>query len=203
LPPGLPKGTRVQVEFSYAANGRITVTARVAEARQSAQVEFDRQQRRTLDDLDGWLARLRGVDESGDIVVAGDEQGLPVDLADPGSVLRRLDYLFTQVGRAAIDLKLPRSVRCSQQAAQDAQQKLQTLEGKLNQAERERKEARDPTEGMFKTSALARVRTEYEQQKRLADFTLVVLGRDCLDAKSVPDGCEPLRAEVETLRDAT
>jgi molecular chaperone DnaK len=69
LPPALPKGTPVQVEFSYVANGRISVSARVAQARQSAHVEFDRQQRRSLGDLKTWLARVRGIDESGDLYI--------------------------------------------------------------------------------------------------------------------------------------
>lgn len=200
LPPGLAKGTTVQVEFSYAANGRISVSARVAEARQSARVEFDRKRQGQSRDLNGWLARLRGIDDSGDIVVSENEQGPVVDELDPSSVLRRLDYLFTRVGRAAIDSKVPRAVTKCQQATQDAQDQRLELESQLGHADLEQKQAADATEGMQKATALASVRTKYDQQKRLAEFSTLVLGRECLQARFVPEGLESERDEVDVLR---
>lgn len=58
LPPGLPAGTPVAVEYRYAANGTLTVYARVAGARQSALVEIHRDGRRQLEDLESWRRRL-------------------------------------------------------------------------------------------------------------------------------------------------
>lgn len=202
LPPALPQGTPVQVEFSYAANGRIAVSARVPQARQSAHVEIDRQQRRNLGDLDGWLARLRGVEDAGELAVSAGDQGQPVNLTDPSSVLRRLDNLFTWVGRAAIDLKLPRAVRKSQEAAQQARQALLACEAELRRLEQTGRPAADATQAMYRSSVQARVRTQYEQQKRLADFMALIVGRECCEANFFPDGCESVREEVHTLKDA-
>lgn len=60
LPPGLPAGTPVEVEYRYAANGTLTVWARVAGARQSALVEIHRDGQRPLEDLETWRRRLCG-----------------------------------------------------------------------------------------------------------------------------------------------
>jgi molecular chaperone DnaK len=60
LPSDLPKGTPIQVQFSYAANGRISVTARVVKTRQSAHVELEHTGQRDLQTLDAWRKRLLG-----------------------------------------------------------------------------------------------------------------------------------------------
>ena len=52
LPPGLPKGTPVEVEYRYAANGRISVSARVPSVRYSQHVEIQRDVARELGDLE-------------------------------------------------------------------------------------------------------------------------------------------------------
>lgn len=116
--------------------------------------------------------------------------------------MRRLDYVFSRVGRAAIELKLPRALTRFQQAVHETRRQLAELERTLNKAEVEHRQAPDPTEGMRRTSLLARVRSECDKQKRLAEFAVLVLGRECLQANFVPDGCSELREEVEELRRA-
>jgi molecular chaperone DnaK len=58
LPPGLPAGTPVEVEYRYASNGMLTVRARVASARQSAFVEIERGGQCEFEDLETWRRRL-------------------------------------------------------------------------------------------------------------------------------------------------
>jgi molecular chaperone DnaK len=58
LPPGLPKGTPIQVEYGYESNGRIAVTASIPQVQQAAQVEIVRAARCTSDDLATWRKRL-------------------------------------------------------------------------------------------------------------------------------------------------
>ena len=202
LPQGLAKGTAVKVELSYAANGRISVSARVARTRQSAHVELDRHQARRLGDLNTWSSRLRGAEGGGVVVVEEGEQGPEVNLTDHGSVLRRLDFVFTRVGQAALDQKLPKPAARSQQAAHAAGQQLRVLERKLQDQQQRRKKASDATEAMRLDSTLAGARTAHEQQKRLADFATLVLGRDCLQAGFVPEGCQSLKDEADELRKA-
>jgi len=203
LPQGLAKGTAVKVELSYAANGRISVSARVARTRQSAHVELDRHQARRQGDLNTWSSRLRGADSRGGVAVVEEgDTGPEVDLSDHSSVLRRLDFVFTCVGRAAWEQKLPKAASRAQQAAREAGQQLRVLERKLQDQQQRRKRASDATEAMRLDSTLAGARTAYERQKRLADFATLVLGRDCLQASCVPDGCELLKDEADELRKA-
>jgi len=137
------------------------------------------------------------------VVVAEEgERGPEVNLTDHGSVLRRLDFVFTRVGQAALDQKLPKPAARSQQAAHEAGQQLRVLERKLQDQQQRRKKASDATEAMRLDSTLASARTAYEQQKRLADFATLVLGRECLQACFVPKGREGLKDEADELRKA-
>jgi len=154
-----------------------------------------------LGDLNTWSSRLRGA-EGGGVAVVEDEQGPEVNVTDHGSVLRRLDFLFTRVGQAALDKKIPKPAARSKQAALEAGQQLRILERKLQDQQQRRKKASDATESMRLDSTLASVRTAYEQQKRLADFATLLLGRECLQAGFVPKGCEGLKIEADELRTA-
>jgi len=58
LPPGLPAGTPVEVEYAYAANGTVSVCARVPSVRQSAAVEIQHGSNRDLADLETWRIKL-------------------------------------------------------------------------------------------------------------------------------------------------
>ncbi len=129
-----------------------------------------------------------------------DQRNVKVPLTDHSSVLRRLDFVFTRVGQAALDLKLPKPAARRQQAAHEARQQLRVLERKLQDQQQRRKKASDATEAMRLDSTLASTRIAYEQQKRLADFATLVLGRECLHAGFVPPGSESLKDEADELR---
>jgi len=60
LPPGLPRGTPVEVEYRYGGNGCISVSARVPRTQHSAHVDVHRELGRNLDDLKSWKTRLCG-----------------------------------------------------------------------------------------------------------------------------------------------
>ena len=51
LPPDLPAGTSIEVEYRYGGNGCVSVSARVPSARLSAHVEIERELTRNLEDL--------------------------------------------------------------------------------------------------------------------------------------------------------
>ncbi|MGH7136251.1 MAG: hypothetical protein ACREHD_10960 [Pirellulales bacterium] len=55
-----PAGTPVEVEYRYAADGTLSVRARVASARRSSFVEIHRDGQRQLEDLETWRRRLCG-----------------------------------------------------------------------------------------------------------------------------------------------
>ncbi len=60
LPPGLPAGTRIEVEYRYAGNGTLAVEERLPDLRQSASLGIDRALGLTEVQLCGWEARVRG-----------------------------------------------------------------------------------------------------------------------------------------------
>ncbi len=59
LPPGLPAGTRIEVEFRYAGNGTLAVEARLPDLGQAASLDIDRASGLTEVQLSGWEARVR------------------------------------------------------------------------------------------------------------------------------------------------
>jgi molecular chaperone DnaK len=179
LPPDLPRGTQVRVEYQYAANGRISVLARVPAARQSAQVELQHSQRRELEDLDTWRTRLRATGSQGG---TRSSPGGTIDLSDRTSVLRRLDALYTQVGKAASDEKLPAGLSGSQQAAQAAAGALAKAQSALQAATAAKASAAGSAEAVRCGSALARAKTAYDQALTQSDFAHLVLGRECVTA---------------------
>ena len=115
LPPGLPAGTSIEVEYRYGGNGCVSVSARAPSARQSAHVEIERELTRNLEDLQTWRARLCGLVQPSSANFAPAAEA--VDPADRSSVVRRLDSLCTRVGRAAVKLKVPESIEPSRRSA--------------------------------------------------------------------------------------
>jgi molecular chaperone DnaK len=197
LPPGLPKGTQVHLEYSYAANGRIAVSARVPQAHQSARVEIVRNQERNLENLDTWRARLCAGAAQPSSVFAG---GGPVDPNDRTSVLRRLDALYLELGKAAAKEQLPPALTRSQQTARSAAAELDRARTALAQAEQAKQSACGQGEAMRLGSELARAKTAFEQAQTQSDFAYLVLGRDCVAAHHTPTQTAPLVAEIQRLK---
>jgi molecular chaperone DnaK (HSP70) len=197
LPPGLPKGAHVHVEYSYAANGRISVSARVPQAHQSARVEIVHNQERDLEDLDTWRARLRGDDVPAGSVFASSG---PVDVTDRTSVLRRLDALYIEVGKAAVKEQLPSSLARSQQTAQASAAELDRARTALAQAEQAKQTSAGRSEAVRFGSELARAKTAFEQAQTQSDFAYLVLGRDCIAAHHTPSQTAPAIAEIQRLK---
>jgi len=179
LPPDLPQGTQVRVEYQYAANGRISVLARVPAVRQSAQVEIQREPGRDLEDLDTWRARLRG---AGCAAGSSSSSAAPIDLNDRSSVLRRLDALYTLVGQAAVSESLPSSLSGSQQAARAAAAALEKAQAALHAAAAAKESAAGTGEAVRYGSELARAKTAHDQALTQSDFAHLILGRECTAA---------------------
>jgi len=197
LPTGLPKGAKVRVEYSYAANGRISVLARVPSVRQSAQVEIQHRQQRDLEDLETWRARLRGANNQEASQFASNG---PLDLNDRSSVLRRLDALYVKVGKTALNETLPSSLSGSQQAAREAATELEKAQATLREAEAHKEAAMGSSEAVRYGSKLARAKTDHEQALTHSDFAYLVLGRDCVKAEIDLPNVEAESEEIGQLR---
>ncbi len=200
LEPGLPKGTAIQVEYSYASNGRISVSARIPQSRQSAHVELQRGGSHTLENLETWRARLSGREPSSGRGFSPSDSVALVDPKDRGSVMRRLDALYTKIGKAVANVALPKSLSRSQQAAQEAAASLNSARTILKEAEIRKQSAAGGAESVHVSSQLAQAKTHVEQANTQAEFAFLVLGRDCGSAGVKLAGLEPILKEIAELK---
>ncbi|MDY0170459.1 MAG: Hsp70 family protein [Thermoguttaceae bacterium] len=193
LPPGLPAGTRVEVEYRYASNGRISVRARVPSVRQSAQVEIQRDTERELGTLDAWRKRLTS-GTPGD-----DPTHEPTDRAFR---IKRLDALHTQAGAVALKGPVPPNLQRSHRAALAAAQELERARTELAHAEALRQSAASPAEAATLSAKAAQARLAVQHAQTNADFATLVLGRECLAANFILPEMQVLLPEIQKLRDA-
>jgi molecular chaperone DnaK (HSP70) len=205
LPPGLPQGAPIEVEYRYAANGRISVYARVPSVRYSAHVEINRDEVRDLADVATWRARLlSGAQVAGTAPAAA--AGPAVDWNDEVSVRKRLDAVSIEVGRAAAAAPLapgaPEKLARSHQLALAAAATLRQAEQRVHEAERACKSAGGGREVIELGARLSQARTEVTQARTRADFAHLVFGRECLSAGACPPGLEGSVDEARRLRQA-
>ncbi len=189
LPAGLPKGSKVEVHYSYAANGRIAVAARVPGTRHSARIEIRRDNHAELEDLDTWRARLQGKLPVADQTAPATPAALQM-FQDRGSALRYLDALYGEIGRAAFGQAVPHPLQRSLAAAERANTAFQTAAASLAKAEEARPQATVRSELVQASSAIARAKKLADQSRVQAEFVCLVLGRDCVTSGFVPPGMQ-------------
>jgi molecular chaperone DnaK len=192
LPPGLPKSTPVEVEYAYHANGRIAVAARVPSVRYSQRVQIRRDAAGNQCDLEQWRARLCGQAEP----ALGASSPISAGPSGAGSPLERLDALYRGVGRTAVNGPLPESLLRSQRIAAAAADALSLVQVRLKQAELARQVSADSGEAIRLDALLAQAKTEVQQAQTQADFALLVLGRECVQAGFEPPNSRQLMAEI-------
>ncbi|MCB9938432.1 MAG: Hsp70 family protein [Planctomycetaceae bacterium] len=201
LPPGLPKGSKVEVIYSYAANGRIAVSARVPETRQSAHVEIKRNNSHDLEDLDTWRARLLGKDEK-PAAGSGTEAAIPVKKSQRGNLLRRLDSLHIKIGYAAVGKETPEALQRTQASAQKATAAYRAAKTAFNHTAAACLKSKSSDEKVQSSSLLAAAKVRLDQYRTQANFACLVLGRECVQAGFLPAEAADLLKEVTALRKA-
>lgn len=200
LPPGLPKGTPVEVTYRYALNGRVSVSARVPTTGHAAEVEIERQRGHINGDLGTWRQRLlqpAAVMPSTSVpppVPSEEEQ-----VAREG-VIRQLDSLYCEIGRLGINSALPNRLEAAQKAAQEATEELNRASRARVSAERRRREASTPTEAAKLSAEVSKSLLLERQAETNSRFTRLVLGREIASAGLCPRGAEQLLHEAEALR---
>lgn len=217
LPPGLPKGTRIEVEYRYAANGRISVSARIPSVRRSAQVEIQRDEARDLGDLATWRARLLGRDPSrasassaavpplpGSAPASSDTPpslhiDVPPAAADRAALLQRLDSLYARVGQLAVDSVVPPPLARAQQAARAAAAEWHRLRAKLKDTERSRQSASAGVEAIRLDAVLSQAREDCQQAETRCQFAYLAFGRQCAATDFFPPGVEREIQEIRQL----
>ncbi len=194
LPPDLPAGTRIEVEYRYGGNGCVSVSARVPSVRQSASVQIERQLTRNLEDLATWKDRLCGIVQpsSGGFAAAAEE----VDPADRSSVVKRLDGLCMKVGRAAVKLQVPEAIEPCRRSTIQVAAELLRLEKMLGDAEKQRQGAIGTSDIIRCDAALSQVKAAMHQSNVKCDFAHLILGRECIRVGFCPPRHERDRDEI-------
>ena len=200
LPTGLAAQTKIEVEYSYAANGRISIVARIPSIRHSAHVEIERDHASELEELRTWRARLLGTVETSDERFGQAAEVVTVDLTDKESLRKRLDVLHVEVGKAALRFRVPGELIDSRNAALSAVSEAADARSALEESRQTSSDAtlHDPA-ALRQTAAVSRAKAAYDQAAMRAEFTCLVLGRECFARGFTPPGVEKAVQEIGDL----
>ena len=220
LPPGLPQGSRIEVEYQYAANGRLSVSARLPATRQSAHVTIERKRKATSESLDAWRNRLCGISISGGALenssaglsAGGEEElgfapaaGVPIAEApsagERAALRKRLDEFYTRLGELVVGgVAAPEVLDASLRSARDATARMQRIGTARQQALHVRESALGAAEATRAASDAAAAGEAFEHAKKRAKFACLVLGRECVDVGVVAKEFEQFMPEIVRLR---
>ncbi|MGE3778224.1 MAG: Hsp70 family protein, partial [Pirellulaceae bacterium] len=203
--PPMPKGTQVRVSCTYAANGTISVTAKLARTNTTAYVELRRDGHSLLEPLETWTARLTTGDDLRSTNVLG-KAGAPKPAAaaqapsDKGQTLARLDELYAYIGTLSSDVTPPSGAVQTHRLSQLLVDETATLKQLI-----ETLEVKHQRESQFQTrlelaSRLAQLKIAWEHSIRLLDHTRIVLGRECVAENFILPGAAAYLNEVRELQ---
>ncbi len=181
----LPKGSGIKVICNYAANGTISVTAKLAQNNAAAYVEIRRDGYSTLESLDVWTARLTsaGDIQSTDVLtqLAGRPAAIPLaDRSDKDKVMSRLDDLYRFVGKLSVEQTPPAGAIQTHRLVGSMQQETATLKQLIRQLEMRHQQTERFQDRLELAGQLAQLKMAWEHSMRLLDHSLVVLGRECM-----------------------
>ncbi len=197
LPPALPKGTKIEVEYSYSANGRISVRARVPQARQSASVEIQYDEGLNIPDLETWHRRVCG----SEYLQNKAEAEALVDLEDDlDAFVTQLDDLLVVYGEKAATLKLPEPFNWHKAAALSAAKELQVATADFVRRERNRNAAVGQAEILEATSELTKASVSVQEAESKIRSAYRALGHECVTAEYSPPPLAGLYAEIKRLQ---
>ena len=114
---------------------------------------------------------------------------------------KRLDMLYTSLGKVAVKLALPYSFARSQQTAIAATAELTRAQANVQEAGDARQASGLDTGEVIRLDArLAQAKHALQQVQVRFDFAHLVLGRDCVNADFEPPDARKLLAEIRRLR---
>ncbi|MCA9133863.1 MAG: Hsp70 family protein, partial [Planctomycetales bacterium] len=181
----LPKGSIIKVLCHYAANGTISVTAKLTRTSAAAYVEIRRDGYTTLESLDIWTARLTsgGDIPSTDALSHLASRPAPQPLLDRGDrdkSIARLDELCRFIGRLALEGTPPAAARQASHLVGLLEEEKTTLKGLIQQLEIRHQQTEHFQDRLELAGQLAQLKMAWEHSMRLLDHALVVVGRECL-----------------------
>lgn len=199
LPPGLPKGTPIEVDYQYATNGRLTVAARVPSVRLSAHVRIERKGPDDLDDLDEWFRKLTYTDgEILDQKCEGSSEVLPA-VVDRVAVQKRLDEIYVQIGTKLTKEDVPGELREKVNEITHAMKELKEAETLLEQIQQMPNLPHSGVEVGLYSGEVARAKLVIQNAQTKLRFTRQNLGRETNEAYAIPAHMASLRDEIAQL----
>ena len=184
LPPDIAAGTSVIVKFKYLANGFLNVSAKVPDARRSAQAEIRTERpSRFEEDLEFWRNRLLK---------------RPTASADMHGE-SRLSELFMTIGRSAIHEDVPWSLARTRKKAEEDSVALDHAQGLLTTAMTAHENALTQAEKIQTLATSSQARVEFEKQKVKTNESIMELGRRCVSKNCNLPGLEDEIAEARQL----
>ena len=183
LPLGLPKGTIINVHFSYDSGGRLAVSARIPKTRQSTAIVIERGRKLASGDLADWKQKLTGEASTGD--------------SGHSSKLQRLDQLLMTIGREASTSNAADPVAAKRIATlhDDLRQKKKELTKLQNQQSL----AESRSEAVQLSGKLARLSDEITSLELEANFAEIDMGRAFVQSSSEASRSSKPAQEARTL----
>ena len=201
----LPKGSGIKVICNYAANGTISVTAKLARNNLAAYVEIRRDGYSTLESLDIWTARLTsgGDIQSTDVLsqLSSRPADVPlVDRSDKDKVIGRLDDLYRFIGKLSIETTPPANARRTHELLESLHWETVTLKQLIRQLDLRHQQTERFQDRLELAGQLAQLKMAWEHSMRLLDHSLVVLGRECMAENQVDAKAAAFVAEALELQ---
>lgn len=200
LPPGLPKGTPVEVTYRYALNGRVSVSARVPMTGHVAEVQIERERGHINGDLATWHHRLLQPATSSAAPPSPPELLTEEEQSARNEIIQQLDSLYCEIGRLAVPAALPNRYEAAQKKARTAAEDLSRARSDREKAEQRRADAPSATEAARLSADVSKTHLLERQAETNCRFACLVLGREIATAGLCPSGAAQLLQEVETLR---
>jgi molecular chaperone DnaK len=200
LPPGLPKGTPVEVTYRYALNGRVSVTARMLTTGQVAEVEIERERGHINGDLPTWRQRLLRPATLSAETAPPKESLTEEELAVRKDIIQQLDNLYCEIGRLGVSAALPNRYEAAQKKANAAAEEVTRTRKSRETAEQRRAEALSSTEAARLSAEVSKTRLLERQAETNCRFAYLVLGREIAAAGLCPSGSDKLLQDTESLR---
>jgi molecular chaperone DnaK len=203
LPPGLPAGEMVTVEFRYESNGLITVSASIPSIRRTAQVEISHESDITLDSLDAWRERVRDGLEANKQETTGHppseliNEPLPHDRQQ---LLNRLDEMYLEIGEQLLGLVPMEQTSNSHQVAGKSAQVAKEIRARISNLLVRQQEVVTQVERVQLSTEMAQAQEQLRAADNQARHTLITLGRESQQQNCCPPECESLLTAVMRIR---
>jgi molecular chaperone DnaK len=203
LPPGLPKGEKVIVQYRYEANGLIQVSAGIPSIRRSANVNINRDTAANLDSLDAWRKRIHQGESTNSAETAEAPVPKVADVPMPEDrqqQLARLDELYGDIGRLALAQPPVRKLRKTYQAAGTSAQVADQFRVQVVDLLSQQQDAVTSADRIRLSTEMAQTQEQLRTADNHAQHALILLGRELYQANKLPNECAEFRKEIERVQ---